>query len=164
MSLNGFEISYITIEQGWKMSTMLAKYRTGFNCNAYPGIDPFDLVSKVTQAAEDPLTGDIVHRINIMGHGSASGVQIGGHFVEMSNFKDYEGHFRKLRRVLDAEGFVHIRGCTVGQNEKLLCRFAAAFGVPVYAGTSAENILLDFNFGDIRMATPGGHVSTVSRP
>lgn len=42
----------------------------------------------------------------------------------------YEGHLRKLRSVLDGEGFIHIMGCAVGQNEKLLAMFAKACAVP----------------------------------
>jgi hypothetical protein len=85
-------------------------------------------------------------------------------FVEVSNFEDYEKGFQKLRQVLSGESFVHIRGCAVGQNEKLLVKFAKAFSVPVYAGTSAENVLLDFNFGDIMVSYPGGGVYTTTRP
>ena len=118
---------------------------------------PSDMVSKTIQAANDPLyPEDLVQRLNIVGHGSRSGVQIGAHFVELSNIEDYEGGFRKLRQVLSGESFVHIMGCAVGQNEKLLVRLARAFGVLVYAGTSAENVLLNFNFGEIVVAYPGG--------
>jgi hypothetical protein len=91
-------------------------------------------------------------------------VQIGGHFVELSNFDDYDKQFQKLRQIFSGESFVHIRGCAVGQNEELLVKFAKAFGVLVYAGTSAENVLLDFNFGDIVVAFPGGGVYVTQRP
>lgn len=165
MSLSGLEVSYITIERGWKMNTLLLKYKAGFNCAAYPGESPYDLVSRTIQTAEDPLyEPSTVSRINIIGHGNAAGVQIGGHFVDHHNFPDYEGHLRKLRSVLDGEGFIHIMGCAVGQNEKLLVMFAKACAVPVYAGTSAENVLLNFNVGDIKVAMPGGSVYTTSRP
>jgi hypothetical protein len=165
MSLAGLEVTYITIEAGWKMQTLLNKFRLGVNCAAFPGVSPFDLVSKTIQTANDPFfKPTTVFRINIVGHGSRSGVQIGGHFVESSNFNDYEGSFRTLRKVLDAEGFIHIRGCAVGQNTDFLLRFARTCGVPVYAGTSAENVLLDFNFGDIVVANPNGSVQTTSRP
>jgi len=165
MSLSGLEVSYISIERGWKMNTLLLKYKAGVNCAAFPGESPYDLVSKTIQTAEDPLyEPSTVYRINIIGHGNAKGVQIGGHFVDHDNFGDYEGHLRKLRSVLDGEGFIHIMGCAVGQNEKLLVKFAAACGVLVYAGTSAENVLLNFNFGDIKVAYPGGGVYTTSRP
>jgi hypothetical protein len=96
--------------------------------------------------------------------GAPSGVQIGAHFVELSNIDNYEGGFRKLRQVLSGESFVHIMGCAVGQSEKLLVKFARAFGVPVYARTSAENVLLNFNFGDYVVAYPGGGVYSVDRP
>ena len=165
MSFSGLEVSYITIESGWKMDTLLLKYKAGLNCAAYPGKDPYDLVSQTIQTVEDPFyEPSTVQRINIIGHGSASGVQIGSHFVNDHNFEDYEGHLRKLRSVLDGEGYIHIMGCAVGQNEKLLVRFAQACSVPVYAGTSAENVLLNFNFGDIKVAYPGGSVYTTSRP
>jgi hypothetical protein len=123
------------------------------------------MVTQATKAAQDPLYEEtLIQKLAIIGHGSASGVQIGGHFVESSNFDDYEGDLRKLRKVMSGESFVHIRGCAVGQNEGLLKRFARAIGVPVYAGTSAENVLLDFNFGDIVVAYPNGSVYATSRP
>ena len=165
MSLAGLEVTYISIEAGWKMQTLLAKFKLGVNCAAYPGVSPDDLVLKTIMTANDPFyEPTTVLRINIVGHGSRSGVQIGAHFVESSNFLNYEASLKRLRSVLDAEGFIHIRGCAVGQNEDLLVRFARACGVPVYAGTSAENVLLDFNFGDIKVANPDGSVQTTSRP
>ncbi|PSJ60566.1 DUF4347 domain-containing protein [Kumtagia ephedrae] len=162
MAADGREVTAITIERGWKLNTMLAKYGTGFKCFAFAPKDPYDFVDMTIAYGHD--AGDLIQKVIIIGHGNASGIQIGGHFVELSNFKDYEGHFAKIREVISGESFVYLRGCTVGQNERLLASFARAFGVPTYAGTSAENVLWDFNFGDIMVAYPGGSVSKASRP
>jgi hypothetical protein len=156
------EASAISIEAGWKMKTLLTKYSAGLGCYSFAPKDPFDLVSKVLQISRD--NDDLIQRLNIIGHGSRAGVTIGAHFVELSNIEDYEKHFAKLQEVLSGESFVHIQGCVVGQNDKLLVRFAKAFWVPVYGGTSAENVLLNFNTGDYKVAYLGGAVYKTDRP
>ena len=157
MLLKGtLKVTAITIERGWKLKTMVAKYSTGFGRYAFAVDSPTDMVNKVSAKADE--VEDVVQQLNVIGHGSASGIQIGGHFVELSNVKNYEVEFRRLRDVLSGESCVFLRGCVVGQNEKLLVALAQMFGVPVYAGTSAENTLVDFNFGDIVKAYPGGTV------
>jgi len=155
-------VSAISIEAGWKMQTLLTKYSIGPGCYSFAPATPSDLVSQAIQTANS--VDDLIQRLNIIGHGSRAGVQIGGHFVELSNIKDYEGDLRKLRQVMSGESFVHIQGCAVGQAEKLLVKIARAIGVPVYAGTSAENVLLNFNFGDYVVAYPGGGVYSTDRP
>jgi Domain of unknown function (DUF4347) len=156
-------ITAITIERGWKLKTMKAKYSTGLGRYAFAIDSPSDMVNKVIAQADD--VEDVVQQLNIIGHGSTSGIQIGSHFVEMSNIGDYESDFRRLGQALSGESFVFLRGCAVGQNEPLLVAFAGLCGVPVYAGTSAENVLVDFNFGDIVKAYPGGTVQQgVPRP
>jgi hypothetical protein len=156
------EVSAITIEAGWKMRTLLTKYSAGIGCYAFAPQNPFDMVYQTIQLSND---GDgLVQRLNIVGHGSRGGISIGAHFVELSNLGNYAGHFAKLQQVLSGESFVHIQGCSVGQNEKLLGGLARAFGVPVYAATSAENVLWSFNFGDYKVAYPGGGVYDTDRP
>jgi hypothetical protein len=156
------EVSAITIEAGWKMTTLLAKYSMGMGCYSFAPQDPYDMVSQTTQISIN--AGDLVQRLNIVGHGSRSGINIGSNFVELSNVGDYKGHFGKLRQVLSGESFVHLQGCIVGQNEDLLVQLAKAFGVPVYAGTKFENVLLNFNTGDYKVAYPGGGVYDTDRP
>jgi len=162
MSKGGLEVTAITIEAGWKMTTLLAEYSALPQSFSFAPADPAALVSQTIQIAQNE--SDLVQQLNIIGHGSASGVEIGSHFVELSNFDDYDKQFQKLRQVLSGESFVFIRGCVVGQNEKLMVRFAKAFSVCVYAGTSAENSLLPFNTGDYVVAYPGGGVYATKRP
>jgi hypothetical protein len=156
------EVSAISIEAGWKMKTLLTKFSAGFGCYAFAPKNPFDLVSQTLQLAGD--NDALVERLNIIGHGSRAGITIGAHFMELSNVDDYTGHFAKLQQVLSGEGFVHLQGCVVGQNEKLMVVLAKAFGVAVYAATSAENVLLGFNTGDYKVAYPGGWVYGTDRP
>jgi hypothetical protein len=163
MLLKGtLQITAVTLS-GWRQQTMLAKYNIGFGRYSLDVDSPADMVKKVLAKAAE--VNDLVQQLNILGHGSPSGISIGAHFVESSNVNNYESDFRRLRSVLSGESFVFLRGCQVGQNKNLILALAKMFGVPVYAGTSLENTLVDFNFGDIVKGYPGGDFyEAVPRP
>jgi hypothetical protein len=157
------EITAVTIEQGWKMSTLLFTKSVGPGNYSIMVESPADMATKVADKSEEEK--DLVQRLNIVGHGNASGIQIGAHFVEKSNIKNYEADLRSLRKVMSRESLIHLQGCTVGQNKQLCVMLAQMAGVPVYAATQAENALLSFNFGGYIKAYPGGSVlENVSRP
>jgi hypothetical protein len=151
-------------ESGWALKALLAKYSIGFGHYSMAIDNPHDMVTKVM--AQSEKSDDLVQRLDILGHGSASGIQVGFHFVEASNVKNYGPEFMRLRKVLSGESIVFLRGCRVGQNEKLLIALAVMFGTVVYAGTSDENVVLDANLGgEIVKAYPSGSVyRNVPRP
>jgi hypothetical protein len=115
-------ITSVTIEAGWKTWTMRQRWGTGPGRYVVDPNTPADMVDKVIAKSRD--VHDLVQQLNILGHGSAKGMQIGSHFVELDNVKNYKASFLRLRNVLSGESFVHLMGCTVGQNEELLVELA----------------------------------------
>ena len=104
-------------------------------------------------------------RLNILDHGNKDGIQVGSDWISPSNVTSYEPALKKLRGRFDKGGFVHLQHCEVGQNRTLLTSLARIFGVSVYAGTSYQNPVYRFNFGDYVRADPNGtFTQDVGRP
>src|ERR1041385_4227988 len=127
MGYTNLEITIVTIERGWKLSTLLTKYSIGSGNYAFSVTSPKDMVDKVIAKSKE--VNDLVQRLNIVGHGNAKGIQIGGHFVENSNLKDYDADLRRLPSVMSGESYIHLMGCVVGQDESFLVGLAKATGV-----------------------------------
>ncbi len=107
----------------------------------------------------------IISRLNILDHGSSSGIEIGSDFITLQTLPQYRSTLERLRGHFASGGFVHLQHCQVGQNLKLISALAAAFGVPVYAGTGSHNPVYRFNFGDYVRCDPNGQCQVkVSRP
>ena len=157
------EITAVTIPEGWAANAIVAKFSIPTKSYAFKPQDPFDFVFHC-RTYPKLHNNEPLGRINLVSHGSPTGFQIGSHWVSNKNIGDYTGHFATVREVLTGQSFVHIQGCSVGQNDELLKKMAAAFGVPVYAGEGYENVLYGLNTGDIKVAYPSGTVATAQRP
>lgn len=104
------------------------------------------------------LNGRRMHRLNIMDHGNSSGFEVGGDWYQSP--EDVQRNLPLLSRLrghFAPGGIVHLQNCRVGQNRQLICAFAAALGVRVYAGTGLQNPILGFNLGDYVSCDPTGH-------
>jgi len=123
-----------------------------------------DVPSMVTnvlrKAGKIPIT-----RLNILDHGNSGGVEIGNDWVDISTFSSFEPYLLLLRGRFAKGGFVHLQHCDVGSNHALLTLFSRAFGVPVVAGTGAQNPVYRFNLGNYDRCDPSGVCTTnVGRP
>ena len=95
-------------------------------------------------------------RLNILDHGNENRIQIGNDRITPANVGIYTPNLQRLQGHFSANGFVHLQHCDIGQNQALICALAAAFGVPVYAGTGKEKMLFRFNTGDYVRCDPNG--------
>ena len=120
-----------------------------------------DMVTKVSGS----MQGELITRLDIVGHGSSSSFSIGNDEIDLNSFDSFYASFRTLSYKFDARGFVHLQQCQTGQATSLLIRLAQAVQVPVYAGTGDENPVYRFNWGHYVYASPDGGSGTVaSRP
>ena len=122
-------------------------------------------VDAMVQAVSNQVQGDLITRLNIVGHGSAASFSVGNDEVMVINFDQFYPSLRKLSYKFDARGFVHLQQCETGQCIPLLVKLAQAVQVPVYAGTGDENPVYHFNWGKYVYATPDGSSGSLpSRP
>ena len=106
-----------------------------------------------------------ISRLNILDHGNPKGVQIGNDWITMTNVASFVPVLSRLRGHFTSGGFVHLQHCNAGQNLDLMRTLAAAFGVPVYAGTGLHNPVYRFNFGEYVRCDPDGTCTRdVGRP
>lgn len=101
-------------------------------------------------------------RLNIIGHGSASGFNLGGDFINIEKLAKYATEIKKLSSVLDSEGFVHLQGCNIGENEDLVRQLAKLLGVTVYAGKGYHQGMFNFNTSSYIKCEPSGSCTTQS--
>jgi hypothetical protein len=101
------------------------------------------------------LHGRRMHRLNINDHGNNSGLEIGDDYITSANVSAYVPTLTRLRPHFESNGIAHFQNCDAGQNQSLICAIAAAFGVPVYAGTGLQEGTF-FNFGDYVRCDPNG--------
>jgi Domain of unknown function (DUF4157) len=98
-----------------------------------------------------------IKRLNLMDHGNPTGVFIGDDWLATpADVTRFAAGLGRLKGHFTSDGFVHMQNCHAGQNQALICALAAAFGVPVFAGTSYQNPLLGFNFGDYVSCSASG--------
>lgn len=98
-----------------------------------------------------------MHRLNVMDHGNQNGVEIGDDWLaSAADVAPHAGTLGRLRSHFAGGAFVHMQNCEAGQNHALICALAAAFGVPVYAGTGYHNPIYGFNTGDYVRCDPSG--------
>lgn len=123
--------------------------------------DTSSMVTNVLAASgQNPIS-----RLNILDHGNPNGVQIGNDWITMTNVASFVPVLSRLRGHFTSGGFVHFQHCNAGQNLDLMRTLAAAFGVPVYAGTGAHNPVYRFNFGEYVRCDPDGTCARdVGRP
>jgi Domain of unknown function (DUF4157) len=101
--------------------------------------------------------GRKMSRLNIMDHGNSNGVEIGDDWLATpQDVSKVAATLGRLRPKFSSGGFVHMQNCEAGQNRSLICALAAAFGVPVYAGTGLHNPIYGINFGDYVRCDPNG--------
>jgi hypothetical protein len=97
-----------------------------------------------------------ITRLNILDHGNPNGIQIGNDWITLANVRNFVPQLSRLRSSFASGGFVHIQHCEAGQNLDLMRQLAAAFGVPVYAGTGAHNPVYRINLGEYVRCNPDG--------
>lgn len=106
-----------------------------------------------------------ISRLNILDHGNPEGMGFGSTWLNDRTIATYAPILQRLRGHFTGGGFVHVQGCQVGQNLRLIRALAAAFGVPVYAGTGMHNPVYRINYGEyVRCQADGTCASNVSRP
>lgn len=117
---------------------------------------------KAKNSAWGKFSGEsgLVTRLNIIGHGSDKGFNLGGDFITVDKLARFATDLKKLTTVLDSEGFVHLQGCNVGDNTDLVSRLAKLLGVTVYAGRGYHQGMLNFNTSDYLRCEPSGSYST----
>lgn len=90
-----------------------------------------------------------MHRLNLMDHGNAAGVEIGDDWLgSAADVTRHASTLGRLRSKFASGALVHLQNCHAGQNRDVMCTLAGAVGVPVYGGTGLQNPLLGFNLGD----------------
>jgi hypothetical protein len=107
-----------------------------------------------------------IHRLNILDHGNADGIQVGRDWLTTKTVDGFKGELLRLSHCFEpTDAFVHLQHCHVGQNHPLLSKLSAILRVVVYAGTGAHNPVYRFNFGHYERCIPSGSCeSDVGRP
>ncbi|MDD1784111.1 DUF4157 domain-containing protein [Enterovibrio sp. ZSDZ35] len=106
-----------------------------------------------------------IQRLNIADHGNPDGMEFGNDWLTTNTVSSFTGELSRLRPHFTSNAIVHIEGCKSGQNQTLVCALAAAFGVPVYAGTGFQHGIFRFNTGDYVRCSPAGEYEVgVGRP
>ena len=89
-----------------------------------------------------------MRRLNILDHGSASGMQIGDDWVTAASFGTFAPTLAPLRPYFEEDAFVHLQHCDIGQNIGLMTQLADLWQVPILAGRGATNPVYRFNTGN----------------
>jgi Domain of unknown function (DUF4347) len=97
-----------------------------------------------------------IGRLNILDHSSEYGMEFGEDGVTESNIDNYRTQLKRLRGKFTKNGFVHLKGCDVGQNHALIVELAKILGVSVYAGTGTQNNVFRTQLGDYVRGDPNG--------
>ena len=117
-----------------------------------------DLVNKVSAASS--AGGELVTRLNILGHGSPDSMSVGNDEVMIANLARFYPTLRTLWYSFDDSAFVHLQQCDTGSNQVLMQRLAQAFRVTVYAGTGDEHPVARYNDGGVCLRLPGWLIRT----
>jgi hypothetical protein len=94
--------------------------------------------------------------LHIQVHGGPSGASFGGDHVSTTTFGSYRTLFGRLTAKFEANSWVDLRACEVGQNLPLLRQFHSLWNVGIVAGRGLQNNLFDANFGFYQVIEPGG--------
>jgi hypothetical protein len=115
-----------------------------------------DMVQQVRDTVgygEEPL----IHRLDVLTHGSTEHIQLGGDSLSVDTFSTYEPYLRMLQGWFEEEGFVLFSACNIGQNRVLMLALAKALKTTVYAGTGKSYSTLGYwNTGEYAYAMPQG--------
>jgi hypothetical protein len=123
--------------------------------------DTQDMVNNVL----NQLNGRHISRLNVFDHGNTQFMQIGDDTLTAQNVGQYAPILSALQGNFAAGAFVHMENCEIGQNKALICALAAAYGVPVYAGTGYHSGAFRFNTGAyVRCDSNGAFQANVGRP
>ncbi len=130
---------------------------TGPLANFFRGDVTMTDVASMVDHVSAYLRGRTMDRLNVMDHGNEDGVEIGDDWLASpADVQPFAATLGRLRSRFTSGAFVHMQNCNAGKNRSLICALAAAFGVPVLAGTGAHNPLLGFNVGDYVRCEPDG--------
>lgn len=122
-------------------------------------------VKSMVKNVKEKAANQKISRLNILDHGSEEFISIGNDLITVQSLSKFSAKLGELKPLFESGGTVHLQQCKIGQNRPLLLNLAKIFGVPVYAGTGAQNSLARFNLGDYVLAKPDGSFTTgVGRP
>lgn len=113
---------------------------------------PASLVSGVV----DYASGRKVKLLHVQAHGSAAGINLGTGQIGMRNLPTFRPLLSRLNPLWDADPWVDLRACSVGQNLPFVAALAAMWGTTIVAGRGRQNNLLDMNIGRYVTVKPDG--------
>jgi hypothetical protein len=120
--------------------------------------DPEHMVRLVLDKAEQEKQK--IGRLNIMGHGNATQIQLGRKLQNVVSVGSYRPVLKNIKNAMAPNGFVHCWHCFVGANTPMMTLLADIFQVDVYGGTGTQIGGFGLNLGTYVMCAPDGTLST----
>jgi len=94
--------------------------------------------------------------LHIQVHGSPGGVAFGPDWVSSSSFGSYRALLGRLTSKFEADSWVDLRACEVGQNLPLLRQFRSLWNVAIIAGRGLQSNIVDANLGFYQIIDSAG--------